>query len=44
MSKINIISICPYNKLEIGSVGWGINGGIFKIVKIKYIINQMISV
>lgn len=42
--KFNIISTYHYNKLEIGNVGGGINGGIFKIVKIKCIINQMISV
>ena len=42
--QFNIISTCHYNKLKLRDVSGGINGGIFKIVKIKCIINQMISV
>lgn len=40
--KLNIISTCYYNKLEIDDIDGGINGGIFKFTKNKYIKNQMI--
>ncbi len=40
--KFNIISTYYYNKLKIRDVAGGINGGIFKFIKNKYIKNQII--
>lgn len=40
--QFNIISTYHYNKLKLRDVVGGINGGMFKLIKNKYIKNQLI--